>query len=452
MDDNKDLQALLSDPKKALLHMALPLLLTYLVARLQTFIDSVWCAGLGPDPLSAIAIAGPMYRIIISVGLAIGVGASAAIARNLGASNRDGADRSASHSIIVALILSMALMPVFYLAAPFVISLSGGGYNVGLTMDYVMPFIICTLPLTVNGLLTGLFRGEGAARKSTVISVSASLTNMVLDPIMIYGLDMGVVGASWATCISFITATAAGWIWYRNGSSYVTPAFRGFGFDVPILKDLGILSIPLALESVLASLLIAPEQGLVASCGGSDGLVVYINSFSFIDLVLIPATAIAAALIPVVSAQMGQRQPEKVVSTFRYSAKIITILGVASGLLLFVSADLLIGIYTYSEGMSPLHDEMVLALRIYCVVPLLNGLMRLGTSMIQAMRRAVFSTIVMFSRELLFLAFFWFASQISMTAIYWSVDLTNLIMMPAILIIAYMVLRNYLRSESIRTA
>ena len=97
--------------------------------------------------------------------------------------------------------------------------------------------------------------------------------------------------------------------------------------------------------------------------------------------------------------------------------------------------------------MKPLHDEMVLALRIYTVVPILNGLIRLGTAMLQALRKAFLSTVLMFSRELVFLTFFWFASQMSMTAIYWSVDMTNAIMAAAIMLIAIHILCDYVRSN-----
>ena len=75
----KDVEAILSDPKRAILHMSIPLFFSFLVGSLQMFIDRVWCSGLGPDELSAITIGGPAYRIIISIGLAVGVGVSVAV-------------------------------------------------------------------------------------------------------------------------------------------------------------------------------------------------------------------------------------------------------------------------------------------------------------------------------------------------------------------------------------
>ena len=310
-------------------------------------------------------------------------------------------------------------------------------------MDYVMPYILCSVPLVFNGLVVGLMRAEGAARKSMVVSASASVINMALDPAMIYGLDMGITGAAWATCISYMITTVVGLSLYARGSMYVSPSVRGFRFEPALLRDMTVMTVPVALESILSCLVIAPEQGLVASCGGAEGLVVYVNSFSFVDLATIPSMALMSALIPVVSAQLGQKAPEKVSESLRYSMKLVLGEGIAFGAVLFLFADQLVSLYTYSEAMAPLHDEMAFALRIYSVVPVLNGVMKLGTSMLQAMRKAVMSTAIMFGRELMFILFFWFASRASMGAIYWSLDAVNLIMMSVVLLVLYVVMREY---------
>ncbi|MBR6204176.1 MAG: MATE family efflux transporter [Candidatus Methanomethylophilaceae archaeon] len=439
----EDVEALLSDPKRAMLHMAVPLFVTYLISRLQSFIDGIWCSGLGPDPLSAISISAPAFRIIVSLGIAIGVGASASIARYIGAGDKRSADRTASQALAVALVAAVAAIPAMLLASGPIISMSGAGHNEGLAMDYVLPYILCSVPLVFNGLVVGLMRAEGAARKSMVVSASASVINMALDPAMIYGLDMGITGAAWATCISYMITTVVGLSLYARGSMYVSPSVRGFRFEPALLRDMTVMTVPVALESILSCLVIAPEQGLVASCGGAEGLVVYVNSFSFVDLATIPSMALMSALIPVVSAQLGQKAPEKVSESLRYSMKLVLGAGIAFGAVLFLFADQLVSLYTYSEAMAPLHDEMAFALRIYSVVPVLNGVMKLGTSMLQAMRKAVMSTAIMFGRELMFILFFWFASRASMGAIYWSLDAVNLIMMSVVLLVLYVVMREY---------
>jgi Na+-driven multidrug efflux pump len=204
----------------------------------------------------------------------------------------------------------------------------------------------------------------------------------------------------------------------------------------------------MALEMVVMNLLIAPEQSFVASCGGSDGLVVYMNAFRFVGLVMIPANAIGTSLLPVISAQIGQKAPDKVWSTFMYAVELVFIIEAVMGIVLFVFADYLIDLYTYSPEMAALHEQMVLALRIYSVVPIFNGLMHVGNAILKALRKAMLSTVLMFFRELLFLLFYWIAAQISMEAIFWSLDLTNFIAMSVVLAIALFMIKNFIWDSS----
>jgi len=440
----KDLEMMLSDPKRALFHLTIPLFVAILISTLQTFIDSLWCAGLGPDALSAITMASPVYRIIVSVGLALGVGASGAIALSLGKNDKDKADRIASQAVMVSILLSFVTMAVMFLCGEFLISVAGNGYNTDLGMDYLMPFIICSLPLIINGLVIGLVRSEGAAKKSMAISVTASVLNIVLDPIFIYMLGWGLEGAAWATCISMIVSTLVGILFFARGKMYITPRLHGFRFDAELLKDIAVVAVPFTIEALLICLMIIPEDGIIASCGGPDGLAIYSNAFRFVDIAILPAAAMASALIPLISAQLGQRANDKIRATFRYSLSTVIIIGIVMGIIMFLLAPQLASLYTYSGDMEPLKDEMIMAIRIYSLVPVALGIIRVCSSMIQALRKAVVSTILMFLREIFFISFYFIAAQYSMEMIYWSVDLTNVIMMAIMLTIAIVILRSVL--------
>jgi len=438
---SKDLEMMLSNPRKALFHLAIPLLIAIVVSTLQTFIDSLWCAGLGPDALSAISMATPVYRIIVSIGLALGVGSSGAIALALGRGNKDRADRIASQAVVVSVLMSFTAMVTVFLCGEFLISVAGGGYNTDLGMAYLLPFIICALPLTVNGLVIGLVRSEGAAKKSMAISITASTLNIVLDPLFIYIFGWGLEGAAWATCVSMIASTLVGISFFAKGRMYVSPRLRGFRFDTELLKDIAVVAVPFSIEALLISLMIIPENGIIAGCGGPEGLAIYSNAFRFVDIAILPAMAVASALIPLVSAQLGQRAEDKIRATFRYSLTLVVTIGIAAGIVIFVSAPQLAGLYTYSDGMKPLEEEMILAIRIYSIVPVALGIIRVCSSMIQALRKAVISTVLMFLREIFFISFYFIAAQYSMVMIYWSVDLTNIIMMAIVLMIAIAVMR-----------
>jgi len=448
VQSSKDLETMLSDPKRALFHMAVPLFIALLIANLQTFIDSLWCAGLGPDPLSAISMAAPVYRIIVSMGLAVGVGSSGAIALALGKQDKERADSTASQAIVASLLISLVIIVVMLLCGEFLVTISGNGYNTDLAMTYLQPFIVCTIPLVINGLVIGLVRSEGAAKKSMMISLIASVFNIVLDPIFIYYLGWGLEGAAWSTCVSITISTLAGISLYVGKKMYLSPNLRHFRFRKDLIKDISVVAVPFAIEALLICLMIIPENGIVASCGGPEGLAIYVNAFNFVNLAVIPAAGLASALIPLISAQLGQRSTEKIKATFRYSLTAVVAIGTALGLVMFIFAPQLASLYTYTEEMKALEEEIILAIRIYSVTPIFIGMIRIASSMIQALRRAVVSTVLMFVREIFFITFYLIAAQYSMEMIYWSVDLTNVLAAILMMSVTLMVVKQLVKKES----
>lgn len=425
----KGLDNLLSDPKRAIISMAAPLFLSMLVGNLQSFIDSVWCSGLGSDELSAISISSPVYMLIIAVGSGIGLGASSAIARFLGGNDRASAEKTLNTTIVLILIVSIASSVVMWFLAEPLIRFCGGGNNIDLCMEYTRPFLFLSFFLMMNGVLAGTLRAEGASRTSMALSMTASLINMVLDPVMIYVLDMGVTGASVATCISFIAITAIGLRLYTAGRTYLSLNLKGFRFERPVLHEIGLVGIPCSIEMILSPLLIIPEQALVVSCGGSDGLVVYVNAFRFISLALIPASAISKSLLPILSASIGQQDMPKIRESIRLTYRIVLALETSLAIVIFLSAEALVSLFMNSDSMEELRDELVLATRIYSITCIFNSVQGVGMSVLQSSRHAFLATAMTFVRELMFLTAFFIASGISMHAIYWSLDAVNLCMM-----------------------
>ena len=317
----KDVDNLLSNPKRALLAMSLPLLCALIVENLQTFIDGVWCSGLEAEAMSAISIAHPIYGMIACVGTGIGVGVSAAVAKYIGAEDKDSAENIVAGSIYVVILFSIVAATIMWFAAePIIVFCSGDG-NLDLSMEYTRPFLACSFFLMMNAVWAGLLRSEGAARKSMLLSVIASLLNMVLDPILIYGLNLGVLGASLATCFSFIAITAIAFWWYLSGKTYLAMNLRGYHFCKDPLKEVMIIAIPCIFEMLVQPLISVPQNAIVYSCGGEEGFVAYIYAFRFISIALIPTIAIGKSLIPVISAAIGQDDSKKIIESCKLTYK-----------------------------------------------------------------------------------------------------------------------------------
>ncbi len=441
----KDVDNLLSNPKRALLTMSLPLLCALIVENLQTFIDGVWCSGLEAEAMSAISMSHPIYGMIASVGTGIGVGVSAAVAKYIGANDKDSAENIVAGSIYVSFIVSIAAAAIMWVLAEPIVVFCSGEASVELCMEYTRPFLVCSFFLMMNAVWAGLLRSEGAARKSMLLSVIASILNMILDPILIYGLNLGVLGASLATCISFIAITAIAFWWYLSGRTYLRMNLRGYHFRKAPLFEVMIIAVPCIIEMLVQPLISVPQNAIVYGCGGEEGFVAYTYAFRFIGIALIPTIAIGKSLIPVISAAIGQDDSKKIMESCKLTYKYTLSMEFVFMIVIFLTADILVNAFMNSESMLAIHDEMALAVRIYTLTCIFHTFRIVGTSILQASRHAVIASVLTLTREFMFLGFFAIAATISMHAIYWACDLVNFIMMFVITGFAYHYLKKLAR-------
>lgn len=423
----RDLKVMLGDPRTALRAMSGPLIISFLVVQINSFADTTWCSLLGLDPSSAVSTISPVYWIVAGIGTGIGVGAATAIARRIGRGDKETADALVVQTMAVSVIISLAVTPVLYLLLDPSISMMGADGIRGLCRSYIDPIVVCTLPMVLNGVVSGILRAEGAARRSTVMLLVSAVLNIVLDPILMFWLDMGLAGAGWATSMATIASTAVGLWWYARGSMYLSMSFRGFRVRLDLMKEVLFVGIPRATESFLISFMSMVQRIFIIACGGTLGAALYNIPWRFVSLAEVVSQAVGAALIPIASAALGQGNIEKAREANRYSIRITMILMVAIAAVLFVFADYAIIPFTLSESMAELRPQFAHVLRIYAILIPFFGLVDIGSSILQSLRLAQMSMVCSFIRNVIILVFLVFACRVSMDAIFYSLLVAEII-------------------------
>ncbi|MDO5861695.1 MAG: MATE family efflux transporter [Thermoplasmata archaeon] len=274
-DATRDLKVMLGDPRTAVLAMSGPLIVSFLVVQINSFADTTWCSLLGLDPSSAVSTISPVYWIVSGLGASIGVGAATAIARRLGRGEKADADSLAVQTMVVSVIISLVATPILWLAQDPLIYMMGADDVRDLCREYIDPIVLGTLPMVINGVVSGILRSEGAAKHSTAMLLVAAVLNIVLDPILMFGLDMGLAGAGWATTIATVISTCVGLWWYARGSMYLSMSFRGFRPRLDLIKEVLFVGIPRATETTLISLMSMIQRIFVIACGGTLGAALY---------------------------------------------------------------------------------------------------------------------------------------------------------------------------------
>lgn len=424
---DESVKKLLGDPRKAILSMTIPILISIIIGQINMFVDTIWCSSLGIDALSAISLTSSLYFLIVGIGNGIGIGASVSISRCIGADDKKGADSRARQILVIMAIISLALIPVLLVLMRPIISIIGGEEIMEECVRYITPmFLLCPITI-INGVVAGILRAEGAAKKSMIVSASSAVVNMILDPILIFGFDLGLEGASTATMLSGVVSIAIGFGWYLRKKTYVCLNFKNFSFVKKELLDIFHVGIPQMVELNIMSFFNLILVMFVVSCGGTEGLAVYNTPWRIVMLAMVPASAIASAMIPVCSAALGQNDVFKARTGFYFSTKAALIFGISIAVTIAVLANYCVLLFTYEPGMEIYRDEIVKVIRIYAIFMPCYGLISIGSSMLQALRKSQYSLVSALLRNVLLIGIYAYTSTISMDAIYWGLVIGEII-------------------------
>ncbi len=420
MTSEGSVAVLLGDPKRAIRVMAFPLFLALVVTEINTLADRAWCAGLGTDALAAVALCGPIYLVLTGLGTGLGVGGAATVARAIGSGDDVKARSCAINSLMFAVIFGIVLAPILVLLSEDILVLIGSGDVTAVATDFLVPMVAATPIFVISGVIAGLLRGEGAAKVSTMIMVVLALANIVLDPILIYSMDMGIAGASYATVTATLLSLVIGLVYYfRHG--YVASHGKGIRPGGESLRAVLRAGVPQMAEYTVMYSMNLVLNYLVVWCAGSEGLAIYSVPNMVVNLALLPAYAIGSALVPVVSASYGRKDLERMREAYSYSLKAALLTVSCIALILFVIPDPLLYPFTYSDDTVGLRDGMVEALRVFSLCIPFYCLIPLGASMLQAVGLPNRSLVCALVRNLIFIALYAVGAVYGLYWIYWAV-------------------------------
>ncbi len=392
------------DPRKAVIFLFWPLLLTFMVVAVNTYLDSFWVAQLGVDATSAVNAMTDIYGCIAAVGAGMGVACAAAISFHLGDNNIKRAESLAAHSIIISLILSLILGILFYyLIDPFIELLELHDVR-EMCYEYIMPLIWCNAALLVNGALCGVLRAEGATFRTTIASF-LTMGSIVLNPLFIIELNMGVAGASWGTVVSTFISTAYLVYVFKTKKNSINVSFRGFKPDLQVIKELLFISVPYGVQNSLRKLAGVVDKGIimfiVGSTMGTAAIAVFSLPWTYVRVMECLGLAFGAALIPVASYNMGKRDRAKADAAIKFTAKISMTVSLGLSVLIFFFAGPLMWILTTDQSFEENEELMTQILMILAFVCPLYTIRDVAFNFLQTMRKNNLCVIITFGQTIL---------------------------------------------------
>ena len=253
---------------KAFFTLALPSVFGKLIMLFYNLADTWFIASTdNADMVAGVALVSPIFMIMIALGDIFGVGGSSLISRLIGEQKKEDTRRISALCFYGALILGGILALFLLLFKHPILPLLGTDIDTfSYASDYYTYIILGTpLILTCNTPMN-LLRTEGLATASMIGSISGSITNIILDPILIFGLKMGASGAAIVTVIANAVALLVYTSFYRK-AEWITIHFKHLRFYFEDIKNIFSIGIPAALNNLMNSFAMAMTNRVLVPFG-----------------------------------------------------------------------------------------------------------------------------------------------------------------------------------------
>ena len=211
---NENIELMRGEPEIAVRKLAIPIMISMLLTASYNIVDGIWVAGLGPSAIAGIGFVTPIFMILNGVSVGLGNGATSSISRAVGAKNHDLANKSATHSIFIFLAASILLTLILLLIQkPLLIAYGASGQSLTEGIKYGTPLFIGLFTFMFANGGSGILRGEGDMKRAMYAIIVSVVFNFILDPLLIYIMNLGSAGASLATILSSLSSAIVIMYW-----------------------------------------------------------------------------------------------------------------------------------------------------------------------------------------------------------------------------------------------
>ncbi len=402
---------LLGDPKKAILKLSIPMVVAMSFQTLYNLADAIWVSGRGPDSLSAVGFTFPFFFLSMALANGIGIGGGAAISRRIGAQDKVGADKVATHSVVSSLIIGLLTSIAMLILLPYVMGFMGAaGRALELSIIYSRIIFAGILLLFFSAVAISILRSEGDAKRAMYAMALGGILNIILDPIFIYTLDYGVAGAALATIVSMFLTTILTVYWlFIQKKTFVIFHFKGFRFDRHILFDIGRVGLPASVSQMSMSLMAFLLTAIIAKVGGTVGVAVYTSGWRIISIATLPMLGFASAVTAVTGSAFGALEIEKAKTAYYYAIKTGFLIELLLAAIVILFAPQITSIFTWSEESEVLVPELVNFLRILWILLPTVPFGMLSSGLFQGIGKGMYALMATLIRTIVFtVPFAWF--------------------------------------------
>ncbi|MGN0732894.1 MAG: MATE family efflux transporter [Emergencia sp.] len=384
---------------KLLLSMAWPAILSMTILALYNVVDSVFVSMVNSKALTAVSIVAPLQMLMVSLGVGSGVGVNSLIARRLGAKRFDEANKAASHSVKIAAFNFLVFLFVgIFVAEPFMAAYTKDAAIYGYGVSYLKIVTIGSLFVMISMQMEKVLQATGNMVGPMLVSMTGAIVNLILDPILIFGLfglpRLEVAGAAIATVIGQAAGLCVAVYLVKFKDHDVTIDIKD-KFDWGILKDIYAVGLPSIIMQSIGSIMLFGYNAILASSAAAVAVLgVYFKLQSF---VFMPVFGLNQGAMPIMGYNFGARDRKRLMQTYKYGLGAALVIMTLGCIIFQTCPELLLKMFNADEEM--LHVGIpALRLISLCFIPAAFGIMT--STLFQGTGHGVLSLIGSFLRQL----------------------------------------------------
>ncbi len=386
---------------KLLVTMSLPIMISMLIQALYNIVDSIFVAQIGENAITAVSLAFPVQNLIIAVGIGTGIGINSLLSRRLGERRFDDANAAAENGILLSLCnwLVFAIFGGLFSEA-FFRAVTENPEIISMGTDYLTVCTVFSFGCFMQFACERILQATGITIYNMITQATGAIINIILDPIMIFGLlgfpRLGVKGAAIATVIGQIVAMLMG-LWFNaKKNKEVHMDFRHFRPNGRIIGEIYKVGVPsIVMQSIGTVMTIGMNKILIAF--SETAVAVFGVYFKLQSFVFMPIFGLTNGLVPIVAYNYGARKRTRITASIRL-ALVYALSIMALGLLIFQLFPVpLLRLFKASDALLSIG---VPALRIISISFLGAGVGIVLSSVFQAMGNGVLSLTMSVARQL----------------------------------------------------
>jgi MATE efflux family protein len=402
--------------------MSLPAMFSMLIQSLYNVVDSIFVSKLSEKSLTSITLAFPIQILIISIAVGTAIGLNSYISRKLGEHNQEDANRAATHGIYLAIISSIVFIFIgLFAVKPFVSTFTSDSEIFYQAVSYLQVVSICSVFVFLQINFEKTLQGTGNMLYPMLFQLSGAITNIILDPILIFGLfgapRLGVTGAAIATVIGQAFAFLFSFYIIYTKEHDVHINIKKYSFNWNTVKEIYIVGFPSMMMQSIAAILIGGLNAILISFSSAAVSILGIY-FRLQSFVFMPVFGLTQGLMPIMGYNYGARNKERMLNALKYGIYIALIIMTIGMIIFLMIPQILLSFFHASDEMLSIGIPALRTISISFPIAAIGILL---SSFFQALGIGKYSLYVSFMRQLLIiLPLAYILSKISTLNAVWS--------------------------------